>query len=1010
MKKLLPSLILLFICSIAFSQITLTSTVSNVSCFGGSNGSATVSASGGTGPYTYTWTPTNTNSQFISGLTAEAYTVNVKDAAANTSSLVVTISEPAPVSTTLTTTNPTCEGMCNGTANVAFSGGAGTTTFLWQPGLQSGSMVNNLCAGNQTVTITSNGVCTTSLTFTLNEPAQLTAVSSATNSNCGQANGKTCATVAGGSSPLNYLWSNGVSTLCNNNIVAGLYTFTVTDANGCLANAAGLVNDAGGPIVSISSQTNVSCFGGCNGIATTSTSGGTPPYTYNWSSGQVTASATNLCAGSYSVAVTDNLGCLGTAYFNITQPTQLNAITNVSHVKCYGTSTGTIALAASGGTSPYSYSWPSLSSTLSIVPNVSVGNYSAIVTDFKGCITSQSVSVLQPQQMTTVASVTNASCGGICDGAITMLVMGGSPAYSYTWAPNIGLGSMVYNLCAGIYTFQARDGNNCSVSNVINVLSGLNNSIPNATLASDAYNETCYLTGDGAIDITITGTNPGPFTYLWNNGATNQDISNLSSNVYWVTITDGAANCTTIIDTVQSIGINCGSISGYIFIDNNSDCIKNSGDNYLGNNQIIVNPGNRMGYSNSNGDYVINNLPYGTYTITSSSNSNIIATCTTTETATLNSGMPNSLNKNFSKEYLPNTQPDLNVWAECSGIVPGFVCTVNYYISNYNSSNATGIYKATLPSAFIPNITLVSPATYTLSGDTLMWNFNNVASSLATYLFVKFVVPINTQLGSTFTSCMRAQPNITDLNYANNTYCYSRMVTGSFDPNDKTVSPVGIGANGDIATSETDLTYLIRFQNTGNGPAVNIVVKDTLSANVNVNTFEMLGASHNYNVEILPGNVLRWKFNNIMLPDSNSNEPGSHGYIQYRIKRTTNNTPGTQIKNTAYIYFDFNDPIMTNTAINTIETITGIKYQTAGDNGWNVYPNPSAGILYLVNFTSLKETSGIQVLNSIGKIVFEETIISNYKTIDLSKLNTGVYFVKITSDKNTSVKRIVLSK
>ncbi|MBK6836829.1 MAG: hypothetical protein IPG89_22240 [Bacteroidetes bacterium] len=102
-------------------------------------------------------------------------------------------------------------------------------------------------------------------------------------------------------------------------------------------------------------------------------------------------------------------------------------------------------------------------------------------------------------------------------------------------------------------------------------------------------------------------------------------------------------------------------------------------------------------------------------------------------------------------------------------------------------------------------------------------------------------------------------------------------------------------------------------------------MKDTLSPNVDINTFEMLAQVTIYNIDILPGNVLRWKFNNIMLPDSNSNEPASHGYIQYRIKRTNNNTPGTQIKNTAYIYFDFNEPVITNTTINTIETITGIK-------------------------------------------------------------------------------------
>jgi hypothetical protein len=147
-----------------------------------------------------------------------------------------------------------------------------------------------------------------------------------------------------------------------------------------------------------------------------------------------------------------------------------------------------------------------------------------------------------------------------------------------------------------------------------------------------------------------------------------------------------------------------------------------------------------------------------------------------------------------------------------------------------------------------------------------------------------------------------------------------------------------------------------------------------------------------------------------MLADSNHNEPASHGYIQYRIKRTNNNTPGTQIKNTAYIYFDFNEPVVTNTAINTIETVTGIKSQPSNNNEWNVYPNPSTGVLYIVNHTSFKEAGQIQIVNSIGQTVFEETITSNYKNIDLSKLNNGIYFVKIVSDKQSVIKRVVLSK
>lgn len=136
--------------------------------------------------------------------------------------------------------------------------------FYGNPGLQSGNSVNNLCAGNQTVTITSNGSCTTAITFTLTEPTALTAVASSTNSNCGQANGRVCVVVSGGSAPYNSLWSNGITTLCNNNLLANAYTYTCTDNNGCNVQASGLVNDIAGPVVSITSQTNVSCFNGKN--------------------------------------------------------------------------------------------------------------------------------------------------------------------------------------------------------------------------------------------------------------------------------------------------------------------------------------------------------------------------------------------------------------------------------------------------------------------------------------------------------------------------------------------------------------------------------------------------------------------------------------------------------------------------------------------------------------------------------------------------------------------------
>ena len=756
-----------------------------------------------------------------------------------------------------------------------------------------------------------------------------------------------------------------------------------------------------------STVTNVSCFGLCNGSVTVGVTGGTTPYLYNWSQGSTSPQPTSLCAGMYTLTVTDASSVTATATINITQPSQINATISSTNA-CYNSCNGSVFATVTGGTPAYNYSWtPNTFGGGGFTPSpyaLCPGTYTLTVTDMMGCIATHTTLVTQTPSINIIISYTNSTCGS-CNGEATA-----SGATTYTWS-NGASSFHISNLCQSVYTVYASNPGGCATSQTVSINSQSSLPIPNATITTTSYDETCLQTGDGAIDLNIVGTNPGPFTYYWSNGATTQDIVNASSSAYWVTVSDGSSNCFTLHDTINPIGINCGSISGNIFIDNNSNCINNVGDNNISNTPVIVNPGNRIGYTNFTGDYVVNNLPFGTYSVTANvNNPSLTATCATSFVTTLNSGSPNATNNNFTREYIPITQPNLFVSANNSGVVPGFVCTVNYYLNNYNSFSANGIYKVTLPSAFIPNITQVSVSTYSISGDTVMWNFTNITSSTFAAFFIKFTTPLSTQLGSIFTTCIWAQPTVTDLNYANNTYCYSRNVTGSFDPNDKTVSPVGVGANGDIAATETDLTYLIRFQNTGNGPAVNIFVKDTLSPNVDINTFEMLGSSHNYMMDVLPGNILRWKFNNIMLPDSNSNEPASHGYIQYRIKRTNNNTPGTQIKNTAYIYFDFNEPVVTNTAINTIETITGIKSSSVNNDEWNVYPNPSTGVLYIVNSSSVKEASQIQVINSIGQTVLEETITSNYKNIDLSKLNNGVYFVKIVSDKYSVIKRVVLSR
>ncbi|MES2514473.1 MAG: T9SS type A sorting domain-containing protein [Bacteroidota bacterium] len=763
----------------------------------------------------------------------------------------------------------------------------------------------------------------------------------------------------------------------------------------------------------IETHQSPSCYGGCNGTIGITPNNAVGAVTYTWlPTGTLNYS---LCAGQYTVLAEDAGANTASLSVTISNPTQMTAsVVAQNTINCNCTGSATVFV--TGGSAPYNYVWNSPFATpLPQITNLCPGITQVSVTDINGCLVTQSVTILPAPVPTIAVSVTNAACQGNCSGTASATVTGGTGGCTFQWnGPGIAAGVNTANpigICPGFYTLTVTDALGCASSNMVNVSTV--NSIPNASVTNTIYNETCLYSGDGAIDISIIGSNPGPFTYQWNNGASTQDITNIPSGVFSVSITDGIGNCTTINNVVSSIGTNCGTIQGNVYIDNNADCNKNLGDNNFSNALIVINPGNRFGYANANGDYSVNNLPFGTYSASVQHSFGLIfPTCTTTVNATVNSGTPNATANNLSVGFNSIIQPDLSVSGWSQGIVPGFTCRMNYYLTNLNNVSSSGIYKAILPSAFIPNITNASPLTYTLSGDTILWNFTNVIYIGGQIHFsVDFTTPLTIPLGSNFSTCMLAQPIATDLNYANNTTCYNRFVTGSFDPNDKTASPAGLGPNGDIAATETELTYLIRFQNTGNGPAVNIVVKDTLSPNVDITTFEMLGSSHNYNMDIMTGNVLRWKFNNIMLPDSNNNEPASHGYIHYRIKRNNNNAPGTQIKNTAYIYFDFNEPVVTNTAINTIETITGIQSQSMANDQWLVYPNPSTGLLTVINNNIAPDTKlKIEVLNSFGQLVLEETAVSNHKTLDISKFSNGVYFVKIVSDKQSSAKRVVLSK
>lgn len=1006
MKKNLL-LLILFFCAGSYAQLTVSTTsVQNVSCFGGANGSVLATASGGTGAYSYSWSPGGGNTAGMGGLTAGTYTVSVTDGLGATGSATVIITQPAtPLTATSTHTNASCS--YNGILQINASGG--TAPYTYTCASSNASYITGLAGGNYTYWVTDASGCTVSNSVTISFSTPINLSVATTSLHCANVcDGSATVTATGGQAPYTYTWtSSSSSSAVATNYCGGKKTVTVKDANGCIQTQTFSIAQT--PFTASISFTNVSCNSSCNGAVGVNVSGGVgPSYSYVWSpGGATTPTLTNLCPGNYAVTITDGHGCQLNPNASIITTDTVSAAFSGGGASCYGLCDGYVYLNVSGGGGS-SYVISSVPAGINNFTNANLcaGVYTVTITAPGACPFISTYTVSQPPPLVVTMSTVSATCGD-CNGSAVANVSGGTSPYYY--ASSLGTTTQsITNLCPGTYSMTVTDSSGCSQQQVATIVNN-GAALAGITVTLTPYSESCYLSGDGSVDLTVGGLGSTPLTYSWNNGATSQDLASVPSGSYCVRVSNPNGVCANFCTAVVATGTNCGSISGNAFVDANADCVKNGSDVNFPNTLIVVNPGNRLGYTDPSGNYNIGTLPFGTYSVSIGTPS-LITGCTSTITTAVSTGTPNSTNNNFAINS--TVQPDLRVSIFSGGIVPGFGGYVIYQVKNLNNNGTAGNLKARLPAPFIAATSSVSPSGYSISGDTIIWNFSSIPYPVGSNFKVEFTTPLSTPLGTTFTTCATVRAYTPDLNLSNNSDCYSTLVTGSYDPNDKSVSPVGMGPEGNITVNDKELNYRIRFQNTGNGPAVNIVVKDTLSPFVDVMTLEMLSVSHNYKIDILPGNILRWKFDNIQLPDSNSNEPGSHGYIHYRIRQKANNPLGTEIKNTAYIYFDFNDPVITNTTLNTLWAPTvGVEDLNNAGDSWLVYPNPATTVLHVRNGSAIAEgTTRLELINAMGQVLHTESFAGTSKSIDLSTYANGVYFVKLVSSQQSSMKRIVISR
>ncbi len=515
----------------------------NEFCNGGTTGSATVNASGGTSPYTYSWVPAGGTNATGTGLSAGTYTITVTDNGGCTAIATVTITEPPVLTATMgIATNELCNGGTNGAATVTAAGGTPAYTYTWAPAGGSNATGTGFSAGTYTVTLTDNNGCMSTASVTITGPAPISLTTSSTQATCGVNNGTVGVIAANGTSPYTYLWATGgQATATATGLSIGIYTITVTDNNGCIQTATAIVTSTSGLAANISTSTNVSCNGGSDGSATVNTTGGTSPYTYAWApAGGSNATGTGLGAGTYTVTVTDNGGCTAVASVTITEPPILTAaMGNPTNLTCNGANNGSAIVTASGGTSAYTYSWAPTGGANATANNLSAGTYTVTITDNNGCTATATVTITEPPPVVaTMGTPTDIACNGGTNGSATVSTAGGSVPYTYNWVPTGGSTATAGGLSAGTYSVTITDNNGCSSSATVTITQPVVLSVTLTTIGAG-----CSGTSGGSITATAAG-GASPYIYTWSpSGGNAATASNLSAGSYTVNISD-ANGCT----------------------------------------------------------------------------------------------------------------------------------------------------------------------------------------------------------------------------------------------------------------------------------------------------------------------------------------------------------------------------------------------------------------------------------------------------------------------------------
>ncbi len=524
------------------------SQVTDATCNGAMDGSAMVTASGGTMPYEYSLNGVDFSASIdLSQLAAGNYTVTVKDANECESTVSFTINEPMAIQAIVSVVNQvTCNGGTDGSFTVTASAGQGTYTYsLDGTNFSNSDTFSGLSAGTYTVTVQDASNCTATVTQTITEPAALDLQFESVNVTCFGANdGQIAGSASGGTAPYTFsLDGTNFQSTAFSGLQAGNYTLTVKDANDCEATTTVQISEPAVLTASLSNSSNVSCNGASDGTLSLSISGGTAPYSTSKDGTNFDTSLNflGLTAGSFTITVRDANNCTTTVMATITEPDVLAVSANGSTLLCHGDSDGSVSATATGGTSPYEYSLDGTNFQASgSFGSLAAGSYTLTVKDANGCISSSAASIVEPDANTVTSTIEEDACNGDASGAIDVMAQGGTGNLEYSLdGTNFQASNTFSGLATGMYTLTVRDTNGCTITATETISEPV--AITANTTATDV---TCNGEMDGIITVTASGgTGNLEFSLDGTDFQASDSFTGLAAGAYTITVRD-ANSCT----------------------------------------------------------------------------------------------------------------------------------------------------------------------------------------------------------------------------------------------------------------------------------------------------------------------------------------------------------------------------------------------------------------------------------------------------------------------------------